>query len=238
MIFAMTMIALIVHHEIIKLFIKDEKRLAHYLKSISFYADFALKVLNIEVQVDDYKEVKQKLIVANHMSYIDVIILFSRYPSLFITSVEIRDTFLLGRITKLAGCFFVERRKSLLTKEKILGELNDMKFKLSQGHNVFLFPEGTSSDGKGVLPFKNSFFQLAIDGNVSIQPLCLNYGEKASIISWYGDMTFFSHLMKVCLEKKITAKIKQLPSIETSGQDRFTLGTLSHKFISEAYLEA
>src|SRR5690606_25499972 len=178
--------------------------------------------------------IKQKLIVSNHMSYLDVIILFAYYPSLFITSVEIKNTFLLGRICKLAGCFFVERRRAYRSMETKNLELQDMKQKFAQGFNVFLFPEGTSSDGSGILPFKGTFFQLAVDTETKVQPMCLKYtGSNAHIPPWYGDMTFPDHLFKLCLQREINAKLIILDEVE--GNEKMALAKQTQEMISDVY---
>jgi 1-acyl-sn-glycerol-3-phosphate acyltransferase len=159
--------------------------------------------------------------------------------------VEIRDTFLLGRITKLAGCFFVERRKVRRNADVIRQELESMKDTLNSGMNVFLFPEGTSSSGEGVLPFKNTFFQTAIDCQVPVLPLCLKYtevnGEKfnrdnADIVCWYGDMTFPDHLFKVCLQKSITVTLVELPEMNPADyESRFAMADEAYRRINETY---
>ena len=231
----MTML-FIVHHTIAGIIIRDEKkRFKYFLRSISLTARVGLFILNVKVDRQGSRgEVKKRLIVANHLSYLDVLILFAYYPSLFITSVEIKETFLLGRITKLAGCFFVERRKekrSPVTKEL---ELNDMKEKFSENFNIFLFPEGTSSDGKGVLPFKSTFFQLAVDSRTPVVPVCLKYkGKGSEFVPWHGNMTFPDHLLKLCFQKEIFAEISEQEEI--LAQDRFEFARIAQKYISEAY---
>lgn len=226
----------VIHHTLVSLFIWNEKsRLKYYLRSISMTSKMALRILNVRVAYEGVRgEVNQKLLVANHLSYLDVLILFAEYPSLFITSTEIRDTFLLGRICKLAGCFFVERRKQKHTPETKISELNNMKEKLSEGFSVFLFPEGTSSDGSGVLPFKGTFFQMAVDAGIDVQPLCLKYtGENKDVAPWYGDMTFPDHLFGLCRQKEIHAKVVSLPSLR--GTSKMQLAGESFAMISEAY---
>jgi 1-acyl-sn-glycerol-3-phosphate acyltransferase len=191
--------------------------------------------LNIKVDVRGRRgPVSGKFIVSNHLSYVDVLILSRELPSLFITSTEIRDTFFLGRICKLAGCFFVERRRekrNLSTKES---ELKLMRDKFEQGFNIFLFPEGTSSDGQKVLPFKGTFFQLAVDTNTPVQPICLKYiGVNADFVPWYGNMTFPDHLFNLCLQDHIIASVEILDTIE--GHGKMKLARISQSNISEAY---
>lgn len=227
---------MLLHHSILELILRNEKaKIKYFLKSIQWTARVGLKILNVNVHHTGVGgEVTNKLIVANHLSYLDVLILFSYYPALFITSVEIRETFLLGRVCKLAGCFFVERRKNHRTPETKLLELQMMKEKFSQGFNVFLFPEGTSSDGQRVLPFKSTFFQLAVDSQTSVQPMCLKYqGESALRVPWHGDMTFADHLFNLCMQQEITAHLTVLD--EMKGSDRFILARNTQLIISEVY---
>ena len=230
----------IVHHELVGLVLRQEKlRLHYYLKSISWHCRLALWLFNIKVTASSAsdKKLPQGLLVCNHLSYIDVLVLFAYYPSLFVTSVEIRETFLLGRLTKLGGCFFVERRKARRTSTTIVSEMESMKAQLVEGHNVFLFPEGTSSDGQGVLPFKSTFFQLALDASVPVRPLVLRYqGEAAHTVPWYGDMGFPDHLLKVCLLSEIRVSLTELSTVTpVAGQDRFALAQFCHERIQEAY---
>lgn len=233
--FFMTVIVFLVHHSLISCFSMNEERKQNYfLNSIKIYSTILQKILNITVESKlNGKEIKGSLIVSNHLSYVDVLILFSQYPSLFITSIEIRDTFMLGQIAKFSGCFFVERRKKLLTIEMREKEINDMKRKLEHGFNVFLFPEGTSSDGSSVLPFKAHFFQLAESG-IPVQPVCLKYkGESIDVVPWYGSMTFADHLFKVCLLRSIEAEIVQLPEIK--GDNKLQISETAYHQICECY---
>ncbi len=229
-------LSFVIHHTLIDLIMRNPRKKLHYfLWSVSRSCALLLKILNVKVVRHGLKgPVTKRLIVSNHLSYLDVLVLASEFPSFFITSVEIRETFLLGRICKLAGCFFVERRKqyrSIETKQK---ELLEMKERLERGFNVFLFPEGTSSDGTSVLPFKGTFFQLSIDTDVPIVPISLKYlGEDRSLAPWYGDMTFIDHLFYLCHSQNLTASVSVLP--EMSGNEKMKLANQCHAIIREEY---
>ncbi len=234
--FLHVLIYLTVHSVLFVLIRNSEKRLKVFLKSNSFHARLVLKYLGVEIFAEgDRPELKGQLIICNHMSYIDVLVLFAFYPSLFITSREIRNTPFLGQITNLAGCFFVERRKHLRNPDNIQQELCAMKMRLDQGFNIFLFPEGTSSDGKFVLPFKAHFFQLATAQNVAVKPLVLKYhGESHALVPWYGDMSFLSHFMDLA-NHNISVGLKSLDEIHPAGKDHFQLKDEAHEKIRTAY---
>lgn len=218
------------------LFRWEEFFLSFAKKNLVLYCRMAQKILNIKVNFEKSTGGSTPgLIVANHLSYVDVLILGSSHPALFITSQEIRETFLLGKICELAGCFFVERRREKMTPGTKATEMAIMRKHLGHGHSVFLFPEGTSSDGSTVLPFKATFFQLAVDGKLSISPVVLNYlGESQKFVPWYGSMTFADHLFKLCTLKKIEVSVKELAFIQ--GENKFELAEQTCQLIRQNYL--
>lgn len=196
----------------------------------------ALKVLGITLSSPP-PEVQGELIVCNHLSYVDVLFIYAFTPGRFITSVEIRETFLLGQITLLSGCFFVERRAKLRDKARLLEEMRQMQQTLNYGHNVILFPEGTSSNGDTVLAFKPTLFQIAIDNQTRIRPLVLKYHyapHERDSVCWYGDMTFPDHLWALCKLKSVRVTFKALEAIEPTGE-RAELAKLAETRIREAY---
>lgn len=236
-IFVLSACLFIIHHQIAGLFFRNEnKKLKYYLKSIQVTCLWGLKILNIKVEKPETTPATQgQLLISNHLSYIDILVLFAHYPSLFVTSTEMRDVFFLGHLTKLAGCFFVERRKVHRTVFTTSQELNAMKRKLMDGFNVFLFPEGTSSNGETVLPFKATFFQTSFDLVLPIKPIVLNY-NRVDLISWYGDMTFPGHLYKICQQNGFTARISHMEEISPSKfKDKFEMANYSHQSIKEVY---
>jgi 1-acyl-sn-glycerol-3-phosphate acyltransferase len=230
------LVIFLLHHLAASLLIRNEERKLHYyLRSISSMSDRVLRLLNIRIMVHgELRSVGHQLVVSNHLSYLDVLILFRFFPALFITSTEIRDTPVLGHICKLAGCFFVERRREKRSQETKEQELGAMLDKFRQGFSVFLFPEGTSSDGTTVLPFKGTFFQLAVDTQTAVRPLCLKYlGANRDVPPWHGDMTFPDHLFRVCLQERIDVSLTVLPEI--TGTEKMLLSKHCHSVIAEAY---
>lgn len=236
LIFIFLMGLFLIHHSVIRLVLWNQNvRLRYFLRSISLTSKLVCSLLRIDVDHIKVKgEVNCGLIVANHLSYLDVLILFSLYPSLFITSQEIKETPVLGQICELGGCFFVERRKEKRTLSTMTQELQSVKNKLDQGFNIFLFPEGTSSDGHQVLPFKATFFQVAVDSQSPVQPMCIKYkGENRDLIPWFGDMTFIDHLFKLCMLTEINVELIVSPAF--CGTNKYDLATLSQEIIRNNY---
>jgi 1-acyl-sn-glycerol-3-phosphate acyltransferase len=130
----------------------------------------------------------------------------------------VRDDFLPGKITELSGGFFVERRN----RSGLRSEIESMAEILRLGVNVALFPEGTTSNGNGVLPFKTPLLSIAEKGGVEILPMCIRYnsinGEKVNennrdLVYYYGDMKFFDHVGKLLSVKSIDAELTVLEKI-------------------------
>jgi 1-acyl-sn-glycerol-3-phosphate acyltransferase len=142
-----------------------------------------------------------RFIVANHVSWTDIIALASRYPLVFLAKREVAFWPVLGFLARLQGTVFVDRgnRRAIPIVNAALAE------RLGEGEDVVVFAEGTSSDGSGVLKFNASHFAmltgLAEDGAAPVlAPAAIVYasrkqGEAGSFdAGWYGDMTFLPHL--------------------------------------------
>jgi 1-acyl-sn-glycerol-3-phosphate acyltransferase len=148
---------------------------------------------------------------------------------------------LLGVITKLGGCLFVERR----SRERLEAEKKEIAGTIRKGISVFVFPEATSSGGDGVLPFKTALFDCALLAEVPIQPITLYYSKingqiptrfLKDHVCYYGDMEFLPSLFRVLSLKSIEATLLFHPSIDPPiALDRKALATQTHALISETY---
>jgi 1-acyl-sn-glycerol-3-phosphate acyltransferase len=222
-----------------------EKARPYLTNVISITSRVGLKIIGIEVEKNIQQEVMRKnyLIVCNHLSYIDVLVISSLYPSCFITSKEMKETPFLGQICLLGGCLFVDRKN----RKNIHNEVKEISTALQKGLNVAIFPEATSTNGESVLRFKRPLFQAAIDSESSILPMCLNYKtldskqislKNRDIIFWYDEMTFFSHAIKLFSHKKLLVELKVLPSFKASDfPEKGDLADRCHEIISEQYVE-
>jgi len=126
---------------------------------VSRYAIRGLYFLSINLDSNLPAKPIKGLMVSNHISYIDVLVLAAIQPSLFITSVEVKNSLGLGWIVKVAGCLFVERR----SRAFLGAETKEIRKAIWGGTPVVLFPEGTTSEGKDILTCRPALFQSAID---------------------------------------------------------------------------
>lgn len=231
----------------IMLFVKD--RIKQHQRNAENTSRACLKIkklLGFEITLTNpeaWKVLEEEnfLVVANHVSYLDIAILTSVRPFLFITSNEMKHTPFLGQITQLGGSLYTDRQKFT----GIMGEIKNFAGFLKDGFNVVLFPEATSTDGKQLRKFKKSLFQVAIEAQKPLLPICVKYlssdGEPITDknrdnLYWYGDMSFLPHFMRLIKTKKSLIEITILERIEvTPESDRKELTDLAFERISEKY---
>jgi len=183
------------------------------------------------------------LIVSNHLSYLDMLLISSFVPTSFVTSVEIKETPGLGQISKMAGCFYVERRN----RSQLGFEIMELTEALNQNCNITIFPEATSTNGESVLRFKRPLFKAAILAKRSILPITINYLSinnnpitplNRDQVCWYGEMTFFSHFWSLLKIRKLEIELViQTPmSIEDYNEENFDqCSTDSHQKVSSFF---
>lgn len=158
----------------------------------------ALKACNIELEVSKPpSENKHNLIVANHLGYLDIFAIASSVPTLFVTSVEMKETPFLGLLTEMAGCMYVERR----SRNNIHNEIKEIEAALNDGFNVVIYPEGRSTNGERVHPFKKSLLMACAGSEANILPAVVNFRTINSEpmqhkfrdwVCWYDDMPFLA----------------------------------------------
>lgn len=142
------------------------------------------------------------LFVANHSSYLDITILGASIDGGFVAKAEVARWPLFGWLAKLQRSIFVERAD----RAGAARQRDEIRKRLDRGDNLVLFPEGTSSDGIHLLPFKTTLFAAAEDERVLVQPVSVVYQRLDGIplgrfyrpfFAWYGDMAMAPHLWKV-----------------------------------------
>jgi 1-acyl-sn-glycerol-3-phosphate acyltransferase len=220
-----------------------KRRLAIHI--VSVFSRFFLVVLGVRIHVKHRERFqsggKGQLIISNHLTYVDILILSSLAPSAFITSVELKNTPLLGTLAKFGGSIFVERRRAAGLKQ----EINSVASALKQGFSVVLFPEGTTSNGDRVMQFKNSLFDAAIAAQTTLVPVCLRYikindeplsPDNRDDIFYYGSSTFFQHAPRLLAQKSVDVEVRPLNVIPIrTHHSRKDLAAITHCAISEAY---
>lgn len=157
------------------------------------------------------------LLVTNHLSYVDILVLAAQRPLVFLSKAEVASWPLIGWGAKAVGVLFIDRedRRALPAVAELLAS------EVAAGSTVVLFPEGTSSRGAEVLPFRASLLAPAASGGTPVAIAALSYrtpeGHAAASesVCWWGDMTFADHLIRLL----------KLPHVDVTvrfGEERFT----------------
>jgi lyso-ornithine lipid O-acyltransferase len=164
------------------------------------------------------------LIVGNHMGFVDILVMCSLMPNLFITSQEMHETPVLGLITEFGGCVYVDRR----SRTNIMNELEDVVEFLRIGFRVVLYPEATSHNGEEILPFKRTLLTSAGFAGVPILPYVFNFksinGEPFTRkyrdhVCYYGDITFYLSLWRTLTLKEIVCSVEFLNPVTVNPDD-------------------
>lgn len=213
------------------------------VKIVSIYSTIGLILFGVKLRKNilPFNANDNFLIVSNHLSYLDIMIISSHFPTCFVTSTEMKETPFLGQLCLLGGCLFVERRR----RSGIAGEVAQITDALKNGLNVVVFPEAKSSNGEDVLKFRTPLFQAAINSGLNVLPLCINYrtldGKKITLknrdkVFWYGDMSFFGHALTLFSHKCVVADFSVMETIVTkSFSDKNAMADKSYQVVSNEF---
>jgi len=144
-------------------------------------------------------------VVANHSSWLDIFALNARKRIYFVSKAEVANWPGIGWLARATGTVFIERTANRAREQTELFEQ-----RLLAGHKLLFFPEGTSSDGMRVLPFKTTLFQAFFTQHLResmfIQPVTVIYhppaGESPRYYGWWGDMALGPHLLKTLAARR------------------------------------
>jgi 1-acyl-sn-glycerol-3-phosphate acyltransferase len=146
------------------------------------------------------------LVVSNHLSYLDIVVLSAAMPCFFVAKAEINGWPYFGKAARAGGTIFIDR-SSLASAGRVTAELTE---RLKLPIPVLLFPEGTSTDGT-MQPFHTRLFQPAIEAEIPITAASIRYtsddGTPERELCWYGDDAFAPHLLKTLRTPGIQARL-------------------------------
>lgn len=211
--------------------VEREKRLVRW-------AGRLLKVVGVRVACHGRPPVVRgsgALIVANHVSWLDIHLIHSLLPARFISKAEVRDWPVIGWLAdKAGGTLFLERTRK--SDARRMNEL--MAGHLRNGDCLALFPEGTTSDGRDLLPFFPSLFQPVVEAEATVWPALIRYldvnGNYSPAAAYYGEMSLQASLHNILKENGLVAEITFLPAITARGLSRRELATQAEAAIRAA----
>jgi lyso-ornithine lipid O-acyltransferase len=178
-----------------------------------------LRVLNVRLRVHGRPQPGAQLLVCNHVSWLDISVIAATNLTRFVSKAEVQDWPVAGWLASAAGSFYI-RRGAGGTKQLIQA----MAGHLRQGGSVTLFPEGTTSDGDGLLRFQPRLFAAAIEADCVVQPLALRYSRAdngENIAAYVGEQSLVDNLRRLMLEREIRVELHYCAPIRPqAGQDR------------------
>ena len=163
-----------------------------------------------------------ELVVMNHISFIDILALDALRPVHFIAKSEIRDWPVVGILCARTGTIFIERGK----RHAVHDVLKIMADELRAGEVVSFFPEGTTSDGRQLLPFHANLFEAAVRAQAAVRPVRISYlqnGAYTSLAAFIDDLTLVDCALTVFRAQGLSVHLQMLDRIESDGLNRHAL---------------
>lgn len=199
------------------------------------------KLFNFKINYKISKVPRGSLLISNHLSYTDILVIASKVPTLFVTSNEMKNTPFLGWITQLGECLYVDRK----SHKNLNGEVEIIQNTLNHGFNVLIFPEATTSDGVTLKPFRSSLLKVADGSSRPLYSYCLKYttlnGKKMeekeqTQIAWNDDKGFVPHVLMLMAQSSIGATLNELEVLNpTKFPDRKSLTGHLYQSTSKHY---
>lgn len=186
------------------------------------YHRLCTRLLGLELRVRGAPaEARPVLFVANHSSYLDIMVLGALIDGSFVAKAEVGTWPFFGLLAKLQRTVFVDRRRHSTAQHR-----DEIQRRLAAGDKLILFPEGTSSDGNRTLPFKSALFSVATlkveDRPLLVQPVSVTATALDGIplgwrfrhfYAWYGDMDLASHLWQFIGLGRLTVEVEFHPPV-------------------------
>ncbi len=178
-------------------------------------------ILGLRISLEGQPPAGRYLLVSNHLSYIDIVTLMNVLDARFLSKAEVASWPLIGPVTRLARTLFVDRTRRA-DLPRVIAEIESV---LEGGRSVVFFPEGTSSAGYEVLPFKASLFEAAARGGLEIACATLHYAtpdhEPPAELSvcWWGDTSFGAHILPLLGLSRFEAQVR-FSETRLAGTDR------------------
>ncbi len=187
------------------------------------------RILGMRVRIEGVAPTEPCLLVANHLSYVDVITLWCATSGSFVAKSEVASWPLVGALGRIAQTLFIDRG----CKRDLVRVLGAMERTLARGESVILFGEGTSTGGDRVLPFKSSLFEAALRGGRPVACASVCYATRRDAppaeraVCWWGDMSFADHAYALMKLRGFDATVR-FASDAVEARDRKELARRAH----------
>ncbi len=201
---------------------------------IAWWAAKMLRVLGVRHELRGTFRPGAKLIVANHVSWLDIMAIHAACPQArFVSKADVRHWPLVNRLVDAAGTLYLEREK----RRDALRVVHHMAEALAAGQTVAVFPEGTTGDGRALLPFHANLLQAAIATATPLQPVVIRYADAGHAVSpaaeFLGDTTLARSLWRLACGRGLVVHVTVLPPLGSAHADRRALAEHVRQSIAE-----
>ena len=191
---------------------------------IRWWSSGLLRSLGLTLQVSGTPRAGASLLVANHVSWLDIAAIHSAAPhARFVSKADVLAWPLLGWLIKGAGTLFIERER----KRDAVRVVHAMAQALQDGETVAVFPEGTTGLGAELLPFHANLLQAAVATGTPIQPVVLRFFDQQApfslAVSFVGETTLMQSIWAVACAQGLQVRVQLLPPVGTRHADRRAL---------------
>ncbi|MBK6425705.1 MAG: 1-acyl-sn-glycerol-3-phosphate acyltransferase [Blastocatellia bacterium] len=200
------------------------------------WARAAVRAAGVQVHLRGPVPEAPFLLVANHLSYIDIIVLAALVDGRFVARHDLGNWPLIGRLVRAGGTILVQRDRRADT----VTASTSMRQAIEEGSGVILFPEGTSTSGQRVLPFRSPLFEPAIELRQAVHTAALHYSTPvgslpaADVVCWWGDASFMPHLWQLLQLPRIDAYVA-FGECAINGGDRKALSASAHDAVASLH---
>jgi len=195
-----------------------------------------LDILNVRLRLPEEPVAlpPRCVLVSNHVSWLDVFVVFAVRPAVFVAKSDVRRWPLVGGLCARAGTLFIERgngRHALHINGQVAATL-------AAGRVFAVYPEGTTTDGRTLRPFHRALFQPAIDAAATLQPVAIRYTDPGG--AWSGapiyvdDMSLGDSLWRLVSTRELVAELRFAAPIAAAGMHRRELARRAETAIAAA----
>ena len=202
-------------------------------EKIRLWFEKILKIINIKTKINGEVKKGNYLIISNHSSWLDIIILGSIFKTTFLSKIEVSRWPIIGIITTAVDMLFIDRG----AKDAATQAVDGISKFITHNRNVTIFPEGTSSGGKNLLKFKPRLFASCIDAGCPVQCVIIKYPHKSKKINpcvpFLRKNSLFFSIIKILFQKKIDAEITISDLVHTENKDRKTIANECYEVVKK-----
>lgn len=193
-------------------------------REVRWWSGALLRRLGIDLQTDGLAKPGAKLLLANHVSWLDIAAIHAVIPEArFVSKSDVKHWPVVGFLTSAVGTLFIERA----SKRDALRVVHQCAEALEAGDTVAVFPEGTTGLGPEPLPFHGNLLQAAISTEAPVQPVALRWHEPAqrfsSAAQYVGDTSLLQSLWRIVCARGLGVRVQVLPPMVTAHADRRAL---------------